>query len=115
MRFVWSSIMLASRRRPDSDPAIIYDRAYRTQVVEPRRARAAEEARNRLAQAGIQPPPSFRRRLESSGLYKPYPQSGDDKRVTPADRGKSQSVSHPESAPLDSSLRWNDEGVGMRK
>ena len=54
MSFVWSSIMLANRRRPDSNLAV---------------------------------------------------------RVTPADRGESQSVLHPASAPLDSSLRWNDNGV----
>ena len=87
---------------------------------------AAEEARNRLAQNEIQPPSSFRRRPacmdaggraasgtkaeESSGLYKPFPQGGNDRRMTPADRGKSQFVSHPASAPLDSSLRWNDNG-----
>ena len=59
------------------------------QVVEPRREQAAEvvgrcleqaaeEARNRLAQTEIQPPSSFRRRPESSGLHKPFPQSGND-------------------------------------
>ena len=44
-----SSIIPASQRRPDSNPAVIYDRAYRTQVIEPRLERAAKEARNRLA------------------------------------------------------------------
>ena len=47
---------------------------------------------------------------ESSGFNNPFPQSGNDKRVTPADREKSQFVSHPDSACLDSSLRWNDDG-----
>ena len=55
------------------------------------------------------PPSSFRRRPESSGLFNTFPQSGNDKRVTSADRGKSQFVSHPASALLDSSLRWNDD------
>ena len=97
-----------------STPAVIYDRAYRTQVVEPHLEQAAEEARNRLAQTETQPPSSFRRRPESSGLFNTFPQSGNDKRVTPAGRGKSQSVSHPDSAPLDSSIRWNDgEGCGQ--
>lgn len=36
MSFVWSSIMLASRHRPDANPAVIYGRAYSTQVAEPR-------------------------------------------------------------------------------
>ena len=46
---------------------------------------------------------------ESSGFNNPFPQSGNGKRVTSADREKSQFVSHPASAFLDSSLRWNDD------
>ena len=42
-----------------------------------RLAQAAEEARSRSGTAGIQPPPSFRRRPESSDLIKTFPQRGN--------------------------------------
>ena len=48
------------------------------QVVEQCREQAVEYARNRLVKAGIQTKPSFRRRPESSGFNKPFPQSGND-------------------------------------
>ena len=81
--------------------------------------RAAEEGRNRLAQTEIQPPSSFRRRPESSGLYKPFPQCGNDIRgghwVGLARVDRNGAPLAPRPAFLDSSLRWNDDGVGMRK
>ena len=50
------------------------------------------------------PPSSFRRRPESRGLDKSFPQSGNALWV-------SESVYHPGAALLDSSFRWNDDGA----
>ena len=53
---------------------------------------------------GWNPPPSFRRRPESSGLFNPFPHSGNALRAP-------ESVYHPASAFLDSGFRRNDEGA----
>ena len=82
-----------------------------------------------LARAGIQPPPSFRqtyawqhpnrarlpsfqRKLESSGLDKPFPHSGNDNRHSnPTRHPAKPAIPLPVGLSLlDSSLRWNDDG-----
>ena len=71
--------------------------------AQPSRGRAASGTSRRGGRAA-----SGTKAGESSDLFNTFPQSRNDRRVTPADRAKSQSISHPDSAPLDSSLRWND-------
>ena len=61
--------------------------------------------------------PSFRRRPESSGLHKPFPQGGNDiegwHSVSLAQADRNGAPLTPRPALLDSSFRWNDDGVRM--
>ena len=76
-----------------------------------RRGRAQAGIPRRHSGEGRNPPPSLRRRPESSALDKPCPHSGHDHGHDNRTQASGK-TRHPRAIPrLDSSLRWNDDGV----